>query len=604
SYSVTRTWTATDGCGNSSTASQTINVQDITAPVIASLPAPSNINCPATPSFTQATATDACGSAITFTFADVTTTGACTGSYSVKRTWTATDGCANSSTASQTITVIDIAAPVITGIIPPVTVEGCTAASKPPAVNTVAALEALGVQITDACSADASLTVTNTDVATGSCPIVVKRTYRVTDGCGNSSTTLAIINIADTTPPTGPTSLTGGVSTTVCKDNAMATFPFTLSSVLPSFTDNCPGTLSVTLTNALLIGDNCLWILTYTFMIEDHCGNALMNRTITYTGTDQTAPTGNPPAPSLGNSGCKAMATTNYPFNPTVAAAGYTDNCGSTVTAILTNTFLAGSNDCNWGIVYQFRVEDQCGNSIQNQQMIITGSDQTAPTFTRPADITILTNAPCVYDASVAVTGDVTNEQDNCATGLNATFTDNIVDGPCECSHIITRTWSLSDACGNSASNQVQTITVYSNFVMNTNDSGPGSLRSVISCVPDGTTIYFAPGLMDQTITLTSGELLLDKNITTAGLGMLHLTISGNMSSRIFHVMPGKSLCIKNLLLKDGAWITHGGAICAEGNLTLENTMLMHNFENGLPKAFTLINPAVATIVGTVEVKN
>jgi hypothetical protein len=62
SYSVTRTWTATDSC-NSSTASQTINVQDKTAPVIAALPATSTIDCPATPVFAVATATDACGSA-------------------------------------------------------------------------------------------------------------------------------------------------------------------------------------------------------------------------------------------------------------------------------------------------------------------------------------------------------------------------------------------------------------------------------------------------------------------------------------------------------------------------------------------------------------
>ena len=72
---VTRTWTATDACGNSSTASQTINVQDITAPVIAALPGPSTIDCPATPVFAVATAVDACGSAFTLTSADVTTPG-------------------------------------------------------------------------------------------------------------------------------------------------------------------------------------------------------------------------------------------------------------------------------------------------------------------------------------------------------------------------------------------------------------------------------------------------------------------------------------------------------------------------------------------------
>ncbi|MBF6640210.1 hypothetical protein IVB69_01830, partial [Flavobacterium sp. J49] len=75
SYSVTRTWTATDACGNTSTASQTINVQDVTAPVIAALPATSTISCPAAPEFAQATATDECGSAFELTFEDVTTNG-------------------------------------------------------------------------------------------------------------------------------------------------------------------------------------------------------------------------------------------------------------------------------------------------------------------------------------------------------------------------------------------------------------------------------------------------------------------------------------------------------------------------------------------------
>ena len=42
------------------TASQTITVHDTTAPVIAALPAPSTIECPATPVFAAPTATDAC----------------------------------------------------------------------------------------------------------------------------------------------------------------------------------------------------------------------------------------------------------------------------------------------------------------------------------------------------------------------------------------------------------------------------------------------------------------------------------------------------------------------------------------------------------------
>ena len=72
---------------------QTINVIDTDAPVIAALPAESTINCPAVPEFAEATATDACGSDFTLTYEDVTTPGACAGEYSVTRTWTAKDAC-------------------------------------------------------------------------------------------------------------------------------------------------------------------------------------------------------------------------------------------------------------------------------------------------------------------------------------------------------------------------------------------------------------------------------------------------------------------------------------------------------------------------------
>src|SRR5688500_20390422 len=75
--------------------------------MLASLPAQSTIEGPATPSFATARPTDACGSTFTLTFADVTTAGACAGEYSVTRTWTATDGCGNVSQASQTINVED-----------------------------------------------------------------------------------------------------------------------------------------------------------------------------------------------------------------------------------------------------------------------------------------------------------------------------------------------------------------------------------------------------------------------------------------------------------------------------------------------------------------
>ena len=50
--------------------------------------------------------------------------------------------------------------------------------------------------------------------------------------------------------------------------------------------------------------------------------------------------------------------------------------------------------------------------------------------------------------------------------------------------------------------------------VTNTNDSGPGSLRQALRVANDGDTINFA---VTGTITLTSGGLPINKNVTMSG---------------------------------------------------------------------------------------
>jgi len=82
-------------------------------------------------------------------------------------------------------------------------VEGCDATSLPPAATTVAALEAMGVTITDACTPDAQLTVQSSDGApSGTCPLTIVRTYTVTDLCGNVSATFTqTISVDDTQAP-------------------------------------------------------------------------------------------------------------------------------------------------------------------------------------------------------------------------------------------------------------------------------------------------------------------------------------------------------------------------------------------------------------------
>ncbi|RYY81935.1 MAG: gliding motility-associated C-terminal domain-containing protein, partial [Chitinophagaceae bacterium] len=277
SYTVVKLWTAVDECGNTATTSQTIIVIDTTAPVIDPLPAPTTINCPAAPEFAQATATDVCDTNITLTFEDVTTQGSCAGSYTVVRTWTATDGCGNSSTASQTINVQDVTAPEITTQASNITVE-CDGNGNGGAIQAWLASNG-GASATDACS---SVTWTN-DFSTLSadCSAAVTVTFTATDACGNASTTSATFTVNDTTAPVAPAA--PGDVTVSCEGEVPA-------MVSLSATDNCSGTITASGVDATTPG-SCpnSYTIVRTWTFTDACGNASsVSQTINV--NDTTAP--------------------------------------------------------------------------------------------------------------------------------------------------------------------------------------------------------------------------------------------------------------------------------------------------------------------------
>ncbi|HXF09146.1 MAG TPA: hypothetical protein VN625_00060, partial [Desulfuromonadaceae bacterium] len=57
-------------------------------------------------------------------------------------------------------------------------------------------------------------------------------------------------------------------------------------------------------------------------------------------------------------------------------------------------------------------------------------------------------------------------------------------------------------------------ITASAQVVTSSADSGAGSLRDTIAAASPGDVITFSNSLSGQTITLTSGQLVLDKNLT------------------------------------------------------------------------------------------
>src|SRR5678810_1342082 len=115
----TRTWTATDGCGKTSSTSRTVTwTADTQAPVITITGYNGTLGCNPTEAqinaaFGTAGATDNCTQSPTVTSSDGSVTGGCTKSKT--RTWTATDGCGNTSSTSRTVTwTDDTQAPTIT----------------------------------------------------------------------------------------------------------------------------------------------------------------------------------------------------------------------------------------------------------------------------------------------------------------------------------------------------------------------------------------------------------------------------------------------------------------------------------------------------------
>ena len=104
--------------------------------------------------------------------------------------------------------------------------------------------------------------------------------------------------------------------------------------------------------------------------------------------------------------------------------------------------------------------------------------------------------------------------------------------------------------------------------VLNNADSGAGSLRDTIAAAQPGDTILFDPGLTGQTITLTGGELDINKNLDIEGLGADQLAVSGDDSSRVFHIESGVSAEIDDLTLTQGHADNGGGIWNAGGTLS------------------------------------
>ncbi|MGJ5641554.1 HYR-like domain-containing protein [Formosa sp. S-31] len=440
---VTRTWTFTDACNNTTVATQTINVIDTTAPVAPAAPANITVDClDNLPTTIELSAIDNCGGTVTATGVDDITPGdSC--SEIITRTWTFTDACGNSSTATQTITIMDDVPPVFTTPAQDI-VYYCTGNER----TNPAAIEAWitiygGAIAEDNCSGT-NLTWTNDyDADLTACGDPIPVTFTATDACGNSTSTTATYTIIDTTAP---------VITTEPQDISIDC-ENTNGSDLQNWLDSSGGAMAedycsdtVTWTNdfnANLINGACgaSGAITVTFTATDNCGNAVTT-TASITVTDTVAPTV-PSAPADVTVEC-------IDDIPAMIDLTATDNCGGDIVATGVDS-VNNTDPCNVVVTRTWTFTDPCGNTAEVSQTINV-IDTTAPTLPDvPADITI----DCSADLPAMINLTAT---DNCGDSITATPVDSIDDTD-NCNVVVTRTWTFTDTCGNT-SEAVQIITV------------------------------------------------------------------------------------------------------------------------------------------------
>jgi hypothetical protein len=114
--------------------------------------------------------------------------------------------------------------------------------------------------------------------------------------------------------------------------------------------------------------------------------------------------------------------------------------------------------------------------------------------------------------------------------------------------------------------------------VTSTADNGAGTLREALANICTGNTITFniaGPG--PHTITLTTGELAVTKDVTINNNSGKSITISGNNASRVFNINTGKTASIIGLTMTGGASANDAGAILNDGALTIVNSTLSGN---------------------------
>ncbi|MEL6836855.1 MAG: T9SS type A sorting domain-containing protein [Bacteroidota bacterium] len=447
------TWTVSDPCDNTTEYTLFTRIVDTQGPEWTFFPPDESIECDEDVPFQQATAEDLCSEVEVF-YQDDIIPGDCPHNYTIRREWTAVDGCGNPTTDDQFIEVSDTTPPDILFIDEYISAyeDGQEVYVDCGQFSTITKLR-YATRAFDNCSGETAVEFEYEDFGLFDCAefgymghLVTRWTS--TDECGNTRTAILYWFLTDTTPPR----LQG-----VPEDDCVSTLP-----PVPNVTavDDCEFAV-VEFSETLPIDCAGGQYVERTWTGTDVCGNSTSATQRLYL-SDGDGPTVSVNTPGLEGlpSGSTGQISADCPEGESIvdeaallASIGINDGCSTIEPAI--NLILLDEGDCTTtGYLARYHLEvsatDICGNTT-NYELFIEIVDNTPPTFNMPTDV-IFECDSVIFDVDVT---------DDCSSPVEVFFDDTIpLEISCPDSPVAQEViWTATDACGNS-STFVQNVTV------------------------------------------------------------------------------------------------------------------------------------------------
>ena len=416
---VTRTYTATDDAGNSTTHVQTITLTDTSNPVFTFFPADTTIQCVDLPDG-NVKAVDNCDQDLTIS-EEVTSSGSCPTVY--ERTYTVTDACGNSSSRVQVITQVDTVAPTIVPVHPDLAglADGDTLYLG---CNDVPALYlAEDAVADDACSAASIVDFEDLLLIQGDCAsdgyiMLMSCRWVAEDACGNRGYFTFFILQADFDAP-----VISGVPDDITVACGMV--PPAPSDVTAS--DDCTDALDLQ-DFEIIVGDTCeTYKIIRKWEVEDACGNVASEQYSILVEVDSLQLSG---VPDDFNVSCED----GIPAPPLVTAA---PDCYSPL--IEFEEQIIGDTCRDYQRLWIWTATNSCGKSVSDSTVLDVSVDEVMLVGV-PDDITI------TCDDMLPIVAEPTPTSADCYSTM-VEFMEEVQGDTCT-DYQLVRIWTATTSCG------------------------------------------------------------------------------------------------------------------------------------------------------------